>query len=188
MAGEVLGALQSEIARINDLVEKHLLAVVRGRQAEVVLIAVEQLLGDVVTFMEPEARRNRTDIVLTGDLGALPRMMADEAKLRQVLLNIMLNAIQAMERGGTITISAVAEDDRVAIRVADTGPGIDGELADLEQVFRPFHTTKADGTGLGLAICARLVKEMGGEITVTSERGEGATFIVSLPAEQARGD
>ena len=134
--------------------------------------------------MKPEAARNGVAISLEAGPAGLPRMMADEAKLRQVLLNIMLNAIQAMDDGGRITVRTWAEGDEVAVAVRDTGPGIQCDEGDLDLVFRPFHTTKEEGTGLGLAICARLIKEMKGRITVTSEPGEGACFEVRLPREE----
>ena len=183
-AATVLGTLNGEIQRINTLVEEHLLAVVRGRGTAIIPLQAEKLVKDAVSFMKPEAARNGVAISLEAGPAGLPRMMADEAKLRQVLLNIMLNAIQAMDDGGRITVRTWAEGDEVAVAVRDTGPGIQCDEGDLDLVFRPFHTTKEEGTGLGLAICARLIKEMKGRITVTSEPGEGACFEVRLPREE----
>ena len=183
-AAAVLGTLNGEIHRINDLVEEHLLAVVRGRNTAILPIQAAEVVQDAVSFMKPEAARNGVSISLEPVTGELPRMMADEAKLRQVLLNIMLNAIQAMADGGSIMVRTWRDGDEVVIGVQDTGPGIKTEEGELDQVFRPFHTTKEEGTGLGLAICARLIKEMKGRITVTSESGEGACFEVRLPREE----
>jgi signal transduction histidine kinase len=180
-AAAVLGTLQGEIQRINSLVEEHLLAVVRGRGTSLAPIEVDRLVQDAVGFMAAEASRNGVAITFTLAERPLPPMLADEAKVRQVLLNIMLNAIQAMDHGGRITVRTRAEGDEVVVEIQDTGQGIPGTPEDLERVFRPFHTTKEDGTGLGLAICARLVQEMKGRITVTSEPGEGACFHVRLP-------
>jgi len=187
-ATEVLGSLQGEIQRINELVEEHVLAVVRGRSSAVTLLRVSQVVADAVSFMTPEAARNGVTINLRIASAPLPQVLADEAKLRQVLLNIMLNAIQAMPDGGRITVSAARERRQMVVKIQDTGPGIQESGAELEQVFKPFHTTKDEGTGLGLAICARLVKEMKGEITVTSESGEGACFEVRLPVASRGGE
>jgi signal transduction histidine kinase len=119
------------------------------------------------------------------------RVMADETLLKQAFLNIMLNAIEAMPRGGDLSIStrlsgARAEDrpDWIEVVFDDTGPGIAEE--DLGRVFDPFFTTKKDGTGLGLAITHRILENHHGTIRVASQRGKGTTFVVSLPLEGAR--
>ncbi len=122
----------------------------------------------------------------------LPRVQADAEQLKQVFLNVALNAFQAMPGGGRLTVSTrVARDDLafwregvrradiVEIRFRDTGPGIPEEAR--ENVFVPFYTTKEKGTGLGLAISQRLVKAHQGSIVVRSEVGQGSEFIVSLP-------
>ena len=180
---EVLGTLQAEIQRINQLVEENLLAHVRHSRANLTALQVNEVLEDSVRFMEPEARRGDVTLIFDPEAG-LPRVRADESKLRQVLLNITLNAVQAMPDGGEVALSAVCDGDQVRIRIKDTGPGIEGlEREKLHEVFRPFMTTKEHGTGLGLAICARLVKEMGGSIDVESDKGEGACFSISLPLD-----
>jgi signal transduction histidine kinase len=106
---------------------------------------------------------------------------ADGSQLKQVFLNVFLNAVQAMEGGGTLSVEALRhENGRPLIRVMDTGPGIPEEA--LEKVFDPFFTTKKGGTGLGLSICYTIVKAHGGEIEIRSRPGEGTTVLVSLPA------
>ena len=122
----------------------------------------------------------------------LPRVQADAEQLKQVFLNLALNAFQAMSGGGRLHVSTrVARDelafwregarraDVVEIRFRDTGPGIPEESR--ENVFLPFFTTKEKGTGLGLAICQRIVKAHQGSIVVRSPLGEGAELLVSLP-------
>jgi signal transduction histidine kinase len=124
--------------------------------------------------------------------GWLPRVQADAEQLKQVFLNLALNAFQAMPSGGRLHVSTrVARDelafwregsrraDVVEIRFRDTGPGIPEEAR--ENVFVPFYTTKEKGTGLGLAICQRIVKAHQGSIVVRSPPGEGAELLVSLP-------
>ncbi len=125
------------------------------------------------------------DLRLDGDL---PPVKADAERLHQVFINLVRNAVQAMDRRGTLTISTHLslgrqihnERDRVEIRFVDQGAGITDAV--LEKIFIPFFTTKEDGTGLGLPICQRIVQDMGGSIEVQSTLGEGTTFVVSLPA------
>jgi signal transduction histidine kinase len=117
----------------------------------------------------------------------IPRVMADHEQLQQVFLNLLLNAIQAMPEGGTITLTTAfdAAGNQVKIDMADTGSGIAQE--DLARIFEPFFTTKEGGTGLGLCVSDRLIREHGGSIAVTSQAGRGSVFTVSLPAIAARG-
>ena len=116
----------------------------------------------------------------------LPPVFVDGKQIQQVLLNLILNAVQAMPDGGLLTItSALSERDGmkwVRIRIADTGKGIPPLI--LGKIFTPFFTTKAQGTGLGLAICHKLVTQHQGTIDVTSEDGSGTVFTVSLPADR----
>ena len=123
---------------------------------------------------------------------ALPRVLCDAEQLKQVFLNLALNAFQAMPRGGKLGVATRVERDELAfwregkrrrdmveIRFRDSGPGIPEEAR--ENIFVPFYTTKEKGTGLGLAICQRIVKAHGGSIAVRSAHGEGAEFVISLP-------
>jgi two-component system sensor histidine kinase PilS (NtrC family) len=115
------------------------------------------------------------------------QVMADISSVKQIFWNVLLNAVQAMEKGGKLWVEMEhqKEDGLVQIRVTDTGKGIDSEHSD--QVFEPFYTTKESGTGLGLATVYRLVSELGGTIQFHSLLGEGTTFYIGLPAyeEQA---
>jgi signal transduction histidine kinase len=114
----------------------------------------------------------------------LPEIDADPEQLKEVLVNLMVNACEAIEKGGTIVIHedvALTPSDGAAavIRVSDDGPGI--SEATRQKVFEPFFTTKEEGTGLGLSIVARIIEEHGGTVTVESTEGRGATFVISLP-------
>jgi len=105
---------------------------------------------------------------------------ADASQLKQVFLNVFLNAVQAMENGGDLAVEVVPlENGRSVVRVTDTGPGISEEA--LEKVFDPFFTTKKGGTGLGLSICYTIIKAHGGEIELRSRVGAGTTVLLSLP-------
>lgn len=114
-------------------------------------------------------------------------VQGDSVQLEQVLLNLLINARQAMEgRPGSITIKATSDDQRVKIAVIDTGPGIASKHVD--KIFDPFYTTKGTakpgqhrGTGLGLAICREIITAHGGSIDVSSEPGKGTTFVITLP-------
>ncbi len=106
-------------------------------------------------------------------------MFADEQKSEELFLNLLINAVQSIEREGEVRIDCKKEGETAIIKIADTGAGMTDE--DLDNIFVPFYTTKASGTGLGLAIVYRIVTEHGGTITVESERGTGTTFTVSLP-------
>jgi signal transduction histidine kinase len=105
--------------------------------------------------------------------------VGDEEKLKQVVLNIVVNALEAMRDGGTLRVRVSAEGDRARLVVEDTGTGI--EPADIAQVFDPFFTTKEAGTGLGLSIVRKIVDQHRGEVRIESERGVGTRAIVTLP-------
>jgi signal transduction histidine kinase len=106
--------------------------------------------------------------------------------MHQVLLNLLLNAVQAIEGAGTVRVVIHGRKDRVLISVADTGRGISPEH--LPFVFRPFYTTKGNGTGLGLSLARRIVEDHHGRIEVESEVGQGTEFLITLPIQQTQQD
>ena len=120
----------------------------------------------------------------------LPAFRMDSEQLHQVLLNLVLNGVQAIEREGKVTIAAKVDaaggpgqGDLVEISVSDTGAGIPPES--LERIFRPFYTTKRGGTGLGLSLCRRIIRQHGGTLTAESKLGKGSRFIIRLPMRAA---
>jgi two-component system sensor histidine kinase HydH len=145
---------------------------------------VEEALGlvsDDAAFRKIDIEKRLAD--------GLPDALVDPFQVRQALLNIFLNGIEAMAGGGVLTIETarIAEPDAapaVEVRVADTGQGMSPD--EIERLFEPFYTTKPRGTGLGLTITARLVEQNGGQVTVSSEKGVGSTFVVRLPAVDGR--
>ncbi len=110
---------------------------------------------------------------------ALPLFRGDPAQLKQVLLNVCQNALQAMPEGGALGIEAACKDDRIYVSIHDTGQGIPPEVQ--EKLFQPFFTTRTQGTGLGLALAQHVVEDHGGRISVESEVGQGTTFTIELP-------
>jgi len=130
-----------------------------------------------VMFARQQAVTKRVMIELEVN-GDIPPVDHDPNQINQVLLNLLLNAIQSMDKPGTIHVSLENDDDAVLIAVADEGKGIAPE--NLPNIFRPFFTTKGHGTGLGLSLARRIVEAHGGQIDVTSEVGKGTRFQVRL--------
>jgi len=118
------------------------------------------------------------EIVLNKN-AALPELEHDSDQIRQVIINLLLNAIQSIEGQGRITVEVESREQAAAIIVSDTGRGI--LHAHLPNIFRPFYTTKGNGTGLGLSLARRIVEEHDGGIEVTSIVGKGSKFVVLLP-------
>jgi signal transduction histidine kinase len=132
----------------------------------------------MVDFLSPTAKAKGVDVVWHA-APDLPRVHLDAELFDKVLLNLMLNAEDAMPAGGTLTLQARPDGDRVLLDVIDTGCGM--TAAELADAFRPFHTTKPDGNGLGLATARKIVAAHGGELTASSEPGCGTKFTVALP-------
>lgn len=142
-------------------------------------VRVEDVVARAVAVVEPQAARRGVRVETGG--GPVPEVIADPAQLQQVVLNLLLNAIDAMPGGGVVKVAWSAEGGNVEVAVTDTGVGIAPEL--LGRVFEPFFTTKeGKGTGLGLAVSWGIVEQHGGTIRVSSEPGAGSTFTVVLPA------
>ena len=150
------------------------------------LVDVNELIREMILLLRSEAAR--FSISIHGDLAdGLPLMMADRVQLQQVLMNLMLNGIEAMKEIGTpgeLTIVAQKDDDaQILVSVADTGVGIQPEQAD--QMFDVFFTSKSQGTGMGLPISRSIIESHGGHLWATSNSGPGATFHFNLPIEVA---
>jgi signal transduction histidine kinase len=109
----------------------------------------------------------------------LPPVAIDGRLVRQAVLNVAVNAVQAMSRGGRLTVRALRDGGAAVVEIEDTGDGIPDEVR--ERIFEPFFTTKASGTGLGLAVVRRIVEGHGGEIRVRTRPGAGTTFSLRFP-------
>lgn len=168
--------VKSEIKRIDNTVSDYL-QFARPTETKKSRIDLSEVIGSTVRQLEPQANRNK--IELKSEITPDTHINADEEKIRQVILNITLNAIQAMEDGGEIRISLQKKPDHALLTIADNGPGIPTEQAD--HLFEPFYTTRAKGTGLGLAIAKTIVEEHNGIILFESRIDSGTTFTVLLP-------
>jgi two-component system, NtrC family, sensor kinase len=177
-------AIQKEVDRLTAITEEYL-RFARLPRPRLDRESVNAIVSGLVEFQREElaTRKIVVETVLAEGLPAIP---ADEAQIRQALLNLMRNAADAMSAGGgTLRLTTTAgAGDVVVIRVADTGPGI--AEAHLARIFEPFFSTKEKGTGLGLALTQQIIAEHGGRIEVESRVGAGTTFTVTLPMAAAR--
>jgi signal transduction histidine kinase len=179
-AGDHLLALVDDILDVSRIEEGRL-----GLSPEPV--SVEQVVGEVLELAGPMAGEMETRVGSTGVLGS-PRVAADHHRLKQVLLNLVTNAIKYNHRGGWVEISAATRDGRCRVSVADSGPGLKAD--EVKRLFAPFERLSAaasgvEGTGLGLALSKSLTEAMGGSIGVDSKVGKGSTFWVELPLAAA---
>jgi PAS domain S-box-containing protein len=175
---EATGVIKQEIDRL-DKVIKALLDFGRPSKPHLALTDLAPVIDDVVLFTRQFAGRASVTIEAEGGTN-LPRVVADADQLKQVFVNLVSNAVQAMEwRGGRIRLTSSSDGGFVSIAVTDDGPGIPPE--DLKKIFDPFYSTRDDGTGLGLTMVHRIVDEHDGHVEVKSTLGAGTSFIVSLP-------
>jgi two-component system, NtrC family, sensor kinase len=147
-------------------------------------VSLNAVVGDALALLQP--RLAPESIELTCDLApGLPTVLAEHGQLQQVVVNLIINAVQAMPHGGRLCVTTAADGDRVRIVVEDSGVGMTPEV--MRQIFEPFYTTKdvGQGTGLGLSVVHGIITAHGGSVSVESKPGRGARFTVQLPAEAA---
>jgi len=175
---ENVDVIAQEIVRL-DRVVQGFLKFVRPEEIRLAPVPVEALLAEAARLMAPEA--NRAGVRIAQDVAPdLPPVAGDRELLQQALTNLVTNAIQAMPKGGTVTLGArLGPDGAVEIRIADEGEGIAPQ--DLEKIFRLYFTTKAQGSGIGLSMVYRIVQMHDGRIDVESEVGRGTVMTLTLP-------
>jgi PAS domain S-box-containing protein len=172
-----LGVSKGEIGRLDYIVTQFLQAI-RPSPPQLRLALANDVVSETIELLRPEIE-NR-GITLREKLARqLPATPIDPAQLKQALVNLMKNAIQAMSKGGVLTVQTDQSTDGVIVTVADTGGGIPPEQ--ISRIFEPFYTTKKKGTGLGLMIVQRIVRDHGGRIDLESHVGRGTVFRVWLP-------
>jgi signal transduction histidine kinase len=179
---EFLEIIQIECGRLNSLVA-HFLDFARPRQPDLFIVDIRDVFDSVAILASHAVRDERTKIGM--EIPAhLPRVECDPEQLKQVLLNLALNAVQAMPEGGKVVLSASSSREGLAIRVSDEGGGIPPEH--LEHIFDPFFTMKEAGSGLGLSVAHGIVAHHGGVLQVESNTSRGAVFLVTLPWRQRK--
>ncbi len=178
---EDLKVIVEETLRCRKIV-KGLLDFARQSPPQKQLLSLNEVVEDVITLVRNQANFRNIKIRLDLDF-QIPRMMADKDQIRQVVLNIVLNAADAMPDGGDFSItSRLIENSYVELSFSDTGTGISEEVR--EKIFEPFVTTKKSGTGLGLSIAYGIIERHKGRITVESQINKGTTFRIILPVSK----
>jgi signal transduction histidine kinase len=168
--------IRSEIRRLDTLVNDFLL-LSRTNRMSLRPVRLDDLAGELMGLVEPEAVASGVKLV-RGQVGdPAPEIQVDPEKIKQVILNLLRNAIEAMPKGGEVRVETGLVDGKVRLRVSDTGPGLPSDI----DVFALFVSTKPGGTGLGLSIVQQIVQDHGGEIAADSRPGEGTTFTIGLP-------
>jgi len=181
---KLLGVALQETDRIDEILAA-LLSFSRPSEIHKEPCDLVALLEESLALVSIQARAKNVE-VRTSFPAAPVVVDADRSQVKQLMLNVFLNAIQAMDGGGTLAVEdIVLGNGRTLVRISDTGPGISEEA--LEKVFDPFFTTKKGGTGLGLSICYTIVKAHGGEIELRSRLGEGTTVLITLPSSPEGG-
>jgi signal transduction histidine kinase len=177
-----LDVVSKELRRLDNIV-RNFLDFSRPQKLRMKRIDVPEVVDAALELLQKRLEHHEVSVVRRRSR-VLPRVEADPEQLKEVLVNLIVNACEAMGKGGSITVTeedALAEDigRAVIVRVADTGPGIPAAIRG--RVMEPFFSTKEDGTGLGLAIAARICDEHGGRLEVRTDVGAGASFIITLP-------
>ena len=170
--------LQGECQRLVE-VSNDFLRFARVQTLDLLPADLSEVVEEIVDFFSPTARQAHIKInaYIPSDL---PVVLLDRDMFKQALLNIMLNAEQAMPQGGELTVQASAQGDEVILNLIDTGKGISADH--LAKIFRPFFSTKPGGTGLGLPTTRKIIAAHGGAIRVQSDVGRGTQFSIHLPA------
>jgi two-component system, NtrC family, sensor histidine kinase HydH len=180
-SGKCLEIITSECERLNGLLT-NFLNFARPRAPRLQMVPLEPVLDHVLELASHGIRGKAVRFEKKVDTH-LEAVECDPEQLEQVLLNLMINAIEASPEGGTITLSADTGEGRIAIGVVDHGHGV--APAHVDRLFDPFFTTKENGTGLGLPVAHQIVRQMGGSLQVQANAGSGMTFSVVLPSKVA---
>ena len=172
--------MAEEVDRVNRVISE-LLEFARPIELELKKTRIFELVDKALRLIKYEADPAGIKIISSVE-PQLPDVEVDKDRLIQVLLNIFINAIQAMPSGGTLTVNVKARENMLQFEISDTGNGISPQ--DQANIFNPYFTTKKRGTGLGLAIAFKIIESHGGTITIESLKNKGTTFVISIPLEQ----
>jgi signal transduction histidine kinase len=174
---EFIEILLKETDRLNKIVQEFL-GFARPKPPELREEDINELLESVLALTAQPIRKAGISVEKRLDHN-IGKWDLDAGLLKQAFLNLVLNSVQAMPKGGTLTVMSARFEDRIEVRIVDTGMGITAD--DRKKLFSPFFTTKEDGTGLGLAITYRIIQNHRGTIDVASEPGKGAMFTITIP-------
>jgi two-component system NtrC family sensor kinase len=179
---KILEMALSETVRLSDLLRK-MLSFSKPDQEQRQPVDINTVIDEILLLHEKQLRENDIHIASTFADG-LSRVNASKDQLRQVFLNMVANARDAMPNGGTLTVTTSGDGENIIIEITDTGTGIKEEH--MEKIFDSFFTTKGEvkGVGLGLSVCYGFIEDHGGDIVVKSQVGTGTTFVITLPAER----
>jgi two-component system nitrogen regulation sensor histidine kinase GlnL len=177
---ETLDILNTEVKRISEVLDgfRNYASIDEIRHAPV---DVANLIEKLIRLLRPDAENKKVSIEFQCEESITTQIIADGAKLEQVLLNLALNAVAAMPNGGTLRFHLACDSEMLEIQVSDTGNGIPVEIRN--QIFNPYFTTRKDGIGMGLAICEKIVRQHDGRIEFETD-ANGTTFTIQLPVEQ----
>ena len=180
---KILEMALSETVRLSELLRK-MLSFSKPDQEERHPVDINAVLDEILLLHEKQLRENDINII-SKFANTLGQVKASKNQLRQVFLNMVANARDAMANGGTLAVTTSADGDNVVIDIADTGTGIREEY--IDKIFDSFFTTKGEikGVGLGLSVCYGFIKDHGGDIKVKSQEGVGTTFTITLPVHDA---
>ncbi len=179
-AQDLLREIRSEVRALAELTDEYL-AAARSRRASLEKDSLNDMLTELVAFLEPLAAHQRIHLALDLET-TLPPIAFDRARLKQAVRNLVKNAIELLPEGGHVTVGTSCDDEWAMITVTDDGPGVTATAA--AHLFEPFFTTKIRGTGLGLSIAEQIGREHGGDVTWSNRPGGGAAFRIRLPVER----
>lgn len=178
-AQQKVDVLRREAERLNNLFDEFL-NLTGPSGINCVEADLNGIVQRVAEFFEPEAASRNVRLVLSLADGVVD-CRADERLLRQALLNVLINGVEAMPEGGDLTVITRRDGSGAYIDIRDTGVGVREE--DRDRIFRPFYSNKARGTGLGLSVTQRIVQDHGGRLEMSSQGARGATFTIFLPGQ-----
>ena len=176
---EKLEIIIKEVARLEEFLSE-VTDITKPSQPKKISTNINSVVEEVSAFLHEELRVRQVVFETSLD-PQIPEIFVDPKQMRQVLINVMKNAVEAMPEGGRLSITTQLQEDRVKLRILDTGQGITPE--DLKSVFDPFVTTKTKGTGLGLAISRKIIEDHEGLISLESASGDGTVCSITLPVK-----
>ncbi|QDU97369.1 two-component system sensor histidine kinase NtrB [Lignipirellula cremea] len=177
---EMLGVLRSEVVRIAGVLEgfRNYASMSHLRRSEAV---VGSLVEKLARLIGPQAKQQGVELKLDLPEPSATKFSVDAIRIEQLLLNLVLNALQVMPQGGVLTIAVKRRGDTLQLEVGDTGPGIPEDLRD--KIFDPYFTTRSDGNGMGLALCEKIVRQHNGSLEFTTGP-QGTVFVATLPPDE----